>query len=588
MVALLVGAVATWVAVAPSKPEPAQPKVFPLEIESFELDPFGIAISPDGRYVAFGARMDGRAQMFLRQIDRLGTTLIYEGRVASTPFFSPESDWVGFTAGPLKKVSVAGSEPFSLLEEAPGARPHGTWSADGSIIYSEEANGLMRVPDVGGAPEIIAAPDAEAGQVSFWRPSMLPDDSGVLFDVFHTDGDPSIAVLSFATGDVTELVNGTDPVYAPTGHIVYARGATLFAVPFDLATHRVAGRPAPVMQGVRGSRGNSMFAISEEGTLVWVPGSATDAAALRMFGFEFVDSEGAREPTTIAPQAFDRLARLSPDGRKVAATVRSELDQSDIFVIELDQGGNGQRLTTDGASSSPVWSLDGEWIYFEVHRDGGSGIYRRKADFRGAAEAVLEQEGFHMPLDVHPTEDMLLIMHKTAGAAPNDDISMFSRADQTLEAVADSEFNERFPRLSPDGRFVAYRSDETDLWEVYVRSLVTGETIKASPSGGGFPFWSLDGAELYFRGLVNRVGLGQVFGGPLMVVDFNADPLSTENARMYLPMGPRETPHGIAPDGRLLVRTPVATESDAEELQPTINVYLNWFEVLKAIEPTGR
>ncbi len=258
-------------------------------------------------------------QLYLRELDAFEAKPVAQTEGAQNPFFSPDGRSVGFFAdGKLKKISVEGGAPTELAEAAWG---HGTWGADGTIIYTPSYNsGLWRVSDAGGTPEELTAPEATEGTLGHWWPQALPDGKTVLFTAFSTPAETSrIVALSLETMEQqTVMEGGSFGRYARTGHLVFARRNTLMAAPFDLARLEATAAPVPVLQDVplHPSNGHSQASFSDDGSLVYIPSSVLSADRELVW----VDRTGAMESVTDVRRPYAH-PRLSPDGSRVALMI---------------------------------------------------------------------------------------------------------------------------------------------------------------------------------------------------------------------------------------------------------------------------
>ena len=364
------------------------PESEPLEITTSNTD---VAISPNGStivYVATSAR-----QLFVRPMDELEATPLRGTEGGYTPFFSPDSEWVGYRDwddGTLSKVSVQGGPPLTIYELSPSDDLRGaSWGPDDTIIFGtqSEETGLVQVSAAGGEPVVITTPDADKDEIDHVWPDILPGGREVLFTVL-TGSDienARIAVLSLESGEQKELIRGgSHPRYVPTGHIVYGVDNTLRAVAFDLERLEVRSNPVPVLESVISkSSGATDFSVAENGSLVYIAGSVLASTRRTMV---WVDREGREEVLAAEPQFYQSIS-LSPDGRRVALVVRGE--QRDVWIYDLARD-TFTRLTFDHSNDSPIWTPDGRRVVFRSNREG-RGIFWKAADGSGGVERLTEQ-----------------------------------------------------------------------------------------------------------------------------------------------------------------------------------------------------
>ena len=339
-----------------------------------------LAIAPDGS-VAYGSS-EG---IYLRRVGEVDPTPVQGVEAAFGPFFSPDGRSLGFFGrnDTLNQVSVLGGEP-SAIAVASDHYVGASWGPDNSIVLGSNSQGLARVSATGGTLEPLTQVGAE-GESHRW-PSVLPNGRGVLFTVWSGDRDTArIAVLSLETGEVTDLVmGGTSPRYSPTGHLVYAAGATLRAVGFDADQLTVSSDAAlPVLENVLVTAdGVSYFGIADTGTLVYFSSSATSGSVT----LALVDPTGQAQVIGV-PGAGYNYPRVSPDGDQVAY-MAEYTDGADIALYEIGSDTAPLRLTFGGGNRYPVWSADGRRIMFQSDRDGLPGIFSRSIDGAGAAEPL--------------------------------------------------------------------------------------------------------------------------------------------------------------------------------------------------------
>ena len=305
-----------------------------------------IAVSPDGETVVYLADSGGGRQLYRRSLAELEATLIQGTQGARMPVFSPDGQWLAFNAGnqTIKRVALSGGEPFTVCTEC----EDGSWGDNGSIVF-ERGGKLGVVPDTGGQPGVLIEPMPEQGVSTMSRPSLLPGATAVLFEIgsFQFGGVGVFSLESEQLIVVTE--NATDPIYSPTGHILFARERTLFAVAFDLERFRITGQAMPVLSGVRVENGGSVqAAISRDGLLVYIP--AGDEIGTRLV---WVDRSGQVESALEEIRVF-YAPRISPNGQHIAV----QINDGGNSVIWIYHSGMSQRLTDTGRAANPVWTPD--------------------------------------------------------------------------------------------------------------------------------------------------------------------------------------------------------------------------------------
>ena len=438
-------------------------------------------------------------------------------------------------------------------------------------MRADANSGLFRVSAAGGEPERLTT--LKEGETAHRWPQILPGDQSVLFTVIKgTESENmEIAALKLDTGERLLLVpGGSNPHYAPTGHLIYGANETLLAVPFDLDRLAVTGDPVPVLEGVvTQTSGAAQFSLSNDGVLVYLGG--TDSGMTESV-LGWVDREGQMTPLMQRNGEFVSHPRLSPDGRQVALLI-----DNDIWLYDIERD-SLTRLTEQRTNYFPVWTPDGTRVTFGSTRTGESGLYRKAADGSGAAEALLEKSNPLVPGSWSPDGTTLAFYEASSDAAR--DIWTLGR-DGEASAFLATEFDERAPHLSPDGQWVAYVSDQSGEPRVYVQPFLGGgRVIPISTGAGTEPAWSRDGTELFFRVgdqmLAVEVETGVTFSAGRPQVLF-------EGSHATDPAGLGMQNYDAAPDGRFLMISRRGGESAAQ-----LTIVQNWFEELTRLVPVGQ
>ncbi len=519
---------------------------------------------------------------------------------AVNPFFSPDGQWLGFFAGgKLKKVSVSGGAALTLCGAS--ATPRGaSWGSQGMIAFAPTTVGVLRqVSEAGGAPQPLTR--LEKGEVSQWWPEFLPGGKAVLFAAagggYANWTNAKVAVQAVGRGQRRDLVQGgTHPRYAPSGptsrigrdsgrqagHLVYAQGGILMAVPFDLERLEVTGAAVPVVEGVleSPSSGPSQYSFSATGSLVYVPGGV-QAAQRRLM---WVNRHGVEQPLASPARAY-RYPRLSPDGRRVGATIDEQ--ETQVWIYDLARE-TLTRLTFEGNTNyTSAWTPDGKRIAFISNREGPQNVFWQLADGSGGRERLTTSEYVNSPSSWYPDGQLLAFIevNPTTGfdiwVLRLGDPSTPLGAGRKAQLFLRTPFNESAPRFSPDGRWLAYVSDDSGRWEIYVQPYPgPGGKWLISTEGGTEPVWNPNGRELFYRS-----------GDKMMAVEITTQQgFSAGNPRVlfeghYLPTPATFPNYDVTPDGQrfLMVK---ASEQEAAATQ--INVVLNWFEELNRRVPTGK
>jgi Tol biopolymer transport system component len=459
-------------------------------------------LSPDGQTMVYAATRETVRRLYVRPLSALESKPLSGTDGARQPFFSPDGKWVAFFAsGELKKVAITGGAPVSIAP-ATDARG-GAWGADDTIVFSPDlTTGLFKVPASGGTPVALTKP-AEGERTHRW-PAFLPGGKALLFirqNVGAAYDDGLIEAVRVETGERKVIVRGgTFPNYLPTGHLVYMRENTLFAIPFDPSRLEASGTAQPVGTGVMtsggvgagGGDGAAQIAFASNGTVAYLPGSIAAGVSLLVI----LDRRG--EQVFALPERRDyRDPRFSADGKRLAFTI---VDGRVQHVHVLDRArGTTTKVTFEGtANGLPVWSPDGQKLAFYSDRDGGAlNIFLVRSDGAAQAEAITTTSGVTLPGSFSPDGTLLAGMVQLP--ATQMDVVILSLADRRMTPFAATRAAELLPAFSPDGKWIAYQSDESDQVEVYVRPYPgPGGKWQLSVGGGLMPQWTKDGRELVY------------------------------------------------------------------------------------------
>ena len=535
-----------------------------------------VALSSDGTRLVYSAN----EQLYLRAMDQMEATPARGTEGARSPFFSPDGEWVGFWAdGLLKKVAIRGGAPVNLCEAPPpwGAR----WGADDTIVFGQSGTGIMQVSADGGTPEVLIAltGTAEVGH----GPQVLPSEKAVLFTL--GDGrnwdDAQIVVHSLETGERKVLIEGgRDARYVPTGHLVYVLDGTLLAVPVDVDDLEVTGGAIPMAEGVMTAvgalTGAAQFSVSDTGALVYVAGSDLDQGDRTLV---WVDRDGREEALAAEPRAY-LYPRISPDGGRLAVFLPDQ--EIDIWIWDFARETLTRLTFAPGWDLNPVWTPDGRQVAFASDRDGTPHLYLKAADGAGAVERLTESENDQYPYAFTPDGRQLVFLEMQ-----NLDLVVLS-LEGSPEPLLATEFSERNGEISPDGLWLAYESNASGQYEIYVRPFPNVEDGQwlISNGGGTRPLWAPDGRELFYLAPGRR----------LMAVPVEpVEPVETVQTEPSFAPGNAEEVFGgyyvaggaafgrsydISPDGERFLM--IKDETSSTEFI----LVQNWFEELKRLVPT--
>jgi serine/threonine-protein kinase len=493
-VALLVAGGAVWKAISAGA---APDRIVTRSKLSVKEQAGFVELSRDGTRLAYTTIGLRGSTLAVRQMDQFeGQSLPGIDR-AAFPIFSPAADWIAFGATDgksIKKTPVTGGASITICEG--NFLDGGAWGDDDTIVFARPG-GLMRVSANGGTPQVLTTVNAAKGEIRHSRPQFLPGGRQVLFTLTSDSADsPQFAVLDLQKGGYrTVAKGGSGGRYAPTGHLTFVRGATLFAVPFDVAHLTVTGTEVPVVDSVSvtGPAGSADYAFSQTGVLVYTEGLTQGGSSLA-----WVDRKGAPQPLPGQLARSWGTGRLSPDGRRVANGILGGRG-ADIWVVDLSRG-TSTRLTFDQADQNltAIWSPDGRRIVYTGAKDGKTGIYSVPADGSGQPELVIQGGG--VPKSFTPDGKTLLYTQGGSDRSRIMVLSMTGRAtpDQP-RLLREASAADTDAQVSPDGKWVAVTSNETGQPEVYVLPFPgPGPKVQISTQSGQRPRWAKNGRELFY------------------------------------------------------------------------------------------
>jgi serine/threonine-protein kinase len=458
-----------------------------------------LALSRDGRRLVYVALVRGRSQLFVRDMATAEIHPLPGTEGAYGPFLSPDGEWVAFFAGgKLKKTSLATGEIKALTE---AAGPGGSWSEDGELYFSpHETGGISKIAASGGRVQRVVT-----GQ--FLWPEILPSRRGLLF----SDLRGGINLLK--EGRIERVCQGFYPRYAPTGHLLVAEPGKLMVVPFELSSLKVTGPPVTVLQDLRTEIfGGAQYTLSQDGTLVYVSGHDSQIASLM-----WVDRGGRAQPLGLPPAVYGPFD-ISPDGSKLVVTV-FDGSSSDLWLLDISRGSPTRFTSSDAGASrvntGPLWTPDGRNVVYTSILLGGSAsepeprghIFWKPADFsREAVQLTSDEAPRRMSVGSITPDGSALVLWATTPDTGLDlwtlrlgGVDPYAAGPRKPEPFLQTRFVETFPRFSPDGKWIAYVSDESGTREVYVQPFPGhGGKVQISIGGGGKPSWHPNGREVFY------------------------------------------------------------------------------------------
>jgi Tol biopolymer transport system component len=564
-------------------------------------------LSPDGRTLVFvGYKASQKPQLWVRRLDSESVSALSGTDEASFPFWSPDSQFVGFFAqGKLKKIDLAGGPPVAVCDAPAGEG--GTWNRDGTIVFAaDDVSGLSRVSAGGGVATPLTRLDGN--EVSHRWPQFLPDGRHVMYLALENpqrdrrtdtaaslDSLHAIYVASLDAPDRTLVMRGVLRTLYAGGHLLFLRGSTLMAQPFDARTLRPMGDPEPIAEGVANNTGNGRTAFAASDTLL---AYRVGPVAERKAVLAWFDRSGKRLGT-IGTTADYIEAQLSPDGKSIGALIGNRAEAAiigpgpqaaDLWILDLTRDAIPIRATfhADEPKSGLVWSPDGSRIAFGSGgpRVSGGGIYGKPVGDVREPELLFTSEGGQRPTGWSPDRRFLAFnqidarLHRDVWILP-----LFG--DRKPMPFLRSPFNQEAAVFSPDGRRVAYASDKGGSFDVYVRTFPEGDREwRVSHDGGNLPQWRADGRELFFVNPLTRAVMaapiksGTPFepGPPVKLIDtapFREEPILGNVA------------YSVTPDGqRLLMIQRQNASPDLGEESSALKIVLNWQEELKRHRPS--
>jgi serine/threonine-protein kinase len=558
-----VAGIAVWNARSAEPPQ-GQVARFILPVQGGTILSGDLALSRDGAFMAYSIGRPGARTLFVRRLaapDAEPVTMIEGGE---GPFFSPDSQWLGFFGdGKMKKISLRGGAPVTLAD-APSQRG-ADWSEHGSIVFAPIARaGLFVVSENGGVPDALTTPDAQRLETSHIKPHWLPGGRHLIY-VAQGEVLADRAIVAFSLEDRRSrvLLDGdADPRYLSSGHLTFLHQGNLMVVPFSVDGVELMGRPTPAVERV------AAYGVSDTGLLMYAPLKPAPGARL-----VWVDRRG-QTADIAAPVRNYANPRFSPDGRRVALTVTA--GESHIWILDLVRDAF-VRLTFEGRNGWPVWSRDGREMIYASNRSGTSwDIYKRPTDGTGGEAAILVKPLLQIP---HAVSDDGGLLALTEIGPSSFHTSMLSMRDGTLNVRVKTAWT---PSLSPDGRWFAYTSNEAGRYEIYVRPTSGAEgRWQISTEGGVEPVWSASGSELFYRN-GNHVLAVDVVTNPTFA---HGKPRTLFAGRYALGEVKNDTrAYDVAPDGQRFLMLKPETEPSTGDLK----VVVNWYGELRRPGLTDR
>ena len=536
-----------------------------------------LAISPDGRRLVYVGPGEGGPRLWLRRLDQLDATPISGTEGGASPFFSPDGRQVGFInrGRTVRLVSLEGGPPLTLTDSA--NTTGGDWGADG-FVYFETDSGIGRARATGGPLEQVFRMSPERKEVGAEWPVVLPGASGLVFRVRRSGQAPEdfdIMGMKLPDGEARVLTRGVFARYAASGHLlVVTADGKLLAIPFDPEKLTLTGPPIALVEGI--AVGNGGFGVdltlSPNGTMVYTTGGAV--ASRRAV---WVSRDGIATPVdpNWEPQGTINSIALSPDAKALAVGLVRD-GKEDVWVKQLPAGPFSRITFGDTSHVRPAWSADGRSVAYLADQGGvATGQpFARRADGTGPVRSLLSAS-FNFGQILESRDGRWLVLRRGGNEPGNGDIHAARLGDSTLVPLVTTSATEGEPALSPDGRWLAYVSDESGAFEVYVRPFpeVASARWQVSTTGGGEPVWANSGRELFYRNGRGELVAAEVRAGASFSVEeqkvlFSVTP--------YLDLGFMQS-YNVSPDDRRFLMVREGAPSQVSELILTEN----WLQELK-------
>jgi eukaryotic-like serine/threonine-protein kinase len=530
-----------------------------------------VSVSPDGQKLAFtGRAADGKRQLWVRSLGATQAQVLPDTEDALYPFWSPDSRSLGFGArGKLKRIELAGGRPQTLCDatELRG----GTWNRAGVILFANiYSSGLFQVPATGGEPKQVTSPDPARREGRHLYPCFLPDGRHFLYRVTGTDASQRVFAGSLDDKEVKQvLTNAAPALYAPPGWLLFVRDGALLAQAFDAAQLELKGEAFFITQPTNTANVLGVpHSVSDNGVLIW------QGDRQREYQLAWFDRAGNQVGTVGAPMEVERgqFPHLAPDGKRVAIRRRDpQLQNADVWVIDLERSLPTRLTSNPAADDYPIWSPDGSQIVFSSILGDTPGLYQKAASGLGAEKLLLKGHG--APTDW--SRDGRFIFYFPSMGKSRGNLWVLPLADPANPyPLLSTAFEVSQAQLSPDGHWLAYVSDESGSYEIYVQAFTAdgklgGDKVRVSPGGGSQPRFRRDGQELFYVAT----------DGQMMVAKRNGATFETPKAlfktRMLTGLIRPGIDYDVTADGqRFLIGTQVG--------EPTpVSVILNWAEGLK-------
>jgi serine/threonine-protein kinase len=556
----------------------------PASVERFELtspltapftvenDGSNVMIAPDGSRLVYSSIRGGAPELIVRSLGQLEPQRIDGSDNGFDPFFSPDSQQIGFsTFTELKRVAATGG-PVTTICPIDAYYSGASWAPDNRIVFAQGALGLFRISASGGEREQLAVPDKAKGEQGYARPFVLPDGRAVLFTVIFSGGATRVVARRFDSPDLITIIDGGFGArYLPSGHLVYGQGDRVMVARFDAGSLRLEGTPVAFLDGVftKAGVGVSNITFSSTGTLVYASGH-TDNRIARLV---WLDRHGTRVGVISEPVERPRGMKLSPDGRRIAVGVGPPA-QGQIWIYDASGSSQPLKLTSLNHNLFPTWSPDGKRVAFMERSASSTRVLSLPADGSALQPEVLIPASVGPPVAWSPDSQSVLLHRQKPSK-----ITVLRMSDRRMTQWLDTPFTENGGSFSPDGHWLVYASDQNGPSDVWVRPFPgPGAPVRVSSEGGGKPMWSRDGKEIIFPNGPKLMSARVLSVSPEFRVE--APRMLFEGSFLREDADPNLTYLDLASDGRIL-----AAEQASSGGTASMVVMKHWEQEIERLLP---
>ena len=575
VVILAAAGMGAWALLRPAPP--VMPVRFSIETGGLAQGGGMLAVSPDGRHVALATGQLHGNKLAIRSIDSQDLRLLPGTEGAWQPVWSPDSRSIVFgdsrnVGGNLKRVDINGGPVMTLAQNVRG---RAAWGSAGFILINQQGP-LVSIPEQGGPATPVTELLSSASETGHGWPQFLPDGRRFLFVAGHNDRQKNAIYLgTIGSPERTRIVAVDSSFELSNGYLLFQRGGTLLAQGFDVEKGATRGDPRPIVEDVAHNPSNGRMTVSASAdgdVLAYRLGGARFAGRTTL---QWVDLQGKPISTLGDPEWISRTPAISPDGSRVAVAKVEADGTTDLYVIEVERNVHTRLTATPGNDANPVWSPDGAWIYFTSFRNNVSDIYRRAPSGTGVDELVHQAKEQVIPTAISPDGEVLLLTRGLGPQTARDIWGLRLKGDRELFEVLSTRFDEEATVFSPDGKWIAYQSDDLETPQIYAEPFPrTGDRVRLSPASGFSPTWSGDSRTVYFMDGNSKV----------MAVDLRIE------GNTLRPAAPRELftaptlqtgARSMLPDHRKARMLLLVSEQEGAP-QP-VNVIVNWRAALLEI-----